>query len=112
MKIQKTAIARATGRLRSSRDVHFVANRAAHLLKISVLAKPRSNKSQKIQTKTKQILQTIINTKTAIARATGRPRSSRDVHFVANRAAHLFKISVLAKLRANKSEKSKKTNVF
>ena len=33
------------------------------------------------------------NTKTAIARATGRPRSSRDVHFVANRAAHLFKIS-------------------
>ncbi len=33
------------------------------------------------------------NTKTAIARATGRPRSSRDVHFVANRAVHLLKIS-------------------
>merc|ERR1712093_648800 len=33
------------------------------------------------------------NTKTAIARATGRPRSSRDVHFVANRTVHLLKIS-------------------
>ena len=33
------------------------------------------------------------DTKTAIARAPGRPRSSRDVHFVANRAAHLVKIS-------------------
>ena len=32
-------------------------------------------------------------TKKAIPRATRRPRSSRDVHFVANRAAHLFKIS-------------------
>ena len=47
MKIQKTAVARATGRPRSSRDVHFVANRAAHLFKISVLAKPRANKSKK-----------------------------------------------------------------
>ena len=33
------------------------------------------------------------NTKTAIARATGRRRNSRDVHFVANRAAHLLSIS-------------------
>ena len=34
------------------------------------------------------------NTKTAMARATGRPRSSRDVHSAANCAAHLFKLSV------------------
>ena len=33
------------------------------------------------------------NKKTAIARATGRPRTSQDVHFVANRAAHLLKVS-------------------
>ena len=33
------------------------------------------------------------NTKTAMVRATGRPRTSQDVHFVANRAAHLLKIS-------------------
>ena len=32
--------------------------------------------------------------KTAEYRATGRPRSSRDVHFVANRAAHLLDINV------------------
>ena len=33
------------------------------------------------------------NAKKTIARATGRPRTSRDVHFVANRAAHLLKRS-------------------
>ena len=40
-------------------------------------------------------------TKTLQCRATGRPRSSRDVHFVANRAAHLFKISANMNIYAN-----------
>ena len=64
----KTAEYRATGRPRSSRDVHFVANRAGHLLKISVLAKPRAKKP-------KNIAKIDEHTKTAIGRATGHPKA-------------------------------------
>merc|ERR1712159_61032 len=72
----KMAITRATWRPRSSRDVHFVAFCARIRLEWVPVTKTslESDKNEKKPNK---------KTKMAITRATRRPRSSRDVHFVA-----------------------------